>query len=436
MESFSLLKYWKGGGVAGVSFAGDAIASVQTTTTPVTVVSDQPSESDEEDNADGGSFFDLEFTVPDENNGNFEGEIDDIICLEENEEEKDESTESDDDQSDGENDTEVKFTFSSASSGDGVDPNVSLSPSDDLFFKGRLVPLSEPNSKPSSLLKSATKSTKFRVLMLKLKKSTKSNVSEKVKPDESAPENPKQRTEKEKEKKKQSKLPGKFFSVKFKVEVVPIMSLFTKDNNSKIVNNKTQKKNDKLGQDERGFSKEALQKYLKKVKPLYVRVSKRYGEKLGFPGHLSLLGVAKSPPAANSKVEAPKVSEAPRRRNVRTHKQVSLPARLRVVRKHLGKSKSASSAVAVAASSAVALAASSPGPVVSKRRDYSLLQQQDGIQSAIMHCKRSFKACRESESSGLLRSVTDQSQEKSLNLSTADSSISEDKSKGELNLKA
>jgi hypothetical protein len=65
------------------------------------------------------------------------------------------------------------FTLSSGSSNDRADLNLSLSPSDDLFFKGRLVPIepsslvfnpSEPNSKqqqlfPVSLLKSATKFT-------------------------------------------------------------------------------------------------------------------------------------------------------------------------------------------------------------------------------------------------------------------------------------
>jgi hypothetical protein len=58
---------------------------------------------------------------------------------------------------------------------------------------------------------------------------------------------------------------------------------------------------------------------------------------------------------------------------------------LRVVCKHLGKRRSASAA---------AVAAAPPGPVLSERRDDSLLQQHDGIQSAILHCKRSFNASR------------------------------------------
>ncbi|MCI56726.1 putative membrane-associated kinase regulator 2, partial [Trifolium medium] len=59
-----------------------------------------------------------------------------------------------------------------------------------------------------------------------------------------------------------------------------------------------------------------------------------------------------------------------------------LPAGLRVVCKRLGKSRSASSAT--------------PSPdataVPSRRRDDSIVQQQDGIQSAILHCKSSFNA--------------------------------------------
>ncbi|XP_020106056.1 probable membrane-associated kinase regulator 2 [Ananas comosus] len=57
------------------------------------------------------------------------------------------------------------------------------------------------------------------------------------------------------------------------------------------------------------------------------------------------------------------------------------PARFRVVARRLRKSRSASSAVSAAVRS--------PAPV---RRDDSLLEQQDGIQSAIAHCKRSLCA--------------------------------------------
>lgn len=88
-------------------------------------------------------------------------------------------------------------------------------------------------------------------------------------------------------------------------------------------------------------------------------------------------------------------------------KQGNLPSGLRVVCKHLGKRRSASAA---------AVAAAPPGPVLSERRDDSLLQQHDGIQSAILHCKRSFNASRDSDSSVLSRSVSDPSHEKSIEI--------------------
>ncbi|PKA65375.1 putative membrane-associated kinase regulator 5 [Apostasia shenzhenica] len=61
----------------------------------------------------------------------------------------------------------------------------------------------------------------------------------------------------------------------------------------------------------------------------------------------------------------------------------SFPSRFRVMPERLKKSRSAPSAVAAVAS---------PPPAMTARRDFSLLQEDDGIQSAIAHCKRSFHA--------------------------------------------
>ncbi|KAM7525819.1 hypothetical protein LguiA_015721 [Lonicera macranthoides] len=415
MEAFSLLKYWRTG-AAGVCIAGDgggnahSASASASTTTIVTAMSEHSSESDddeeeEEEDNDDGPFFDLEFAVPDEDGQVKDGEHED--------EEKIEDDGTDSDVSDGEDDgREMKFTLSSASSGDSIDPNVSLSPSDDLFFKGRLVPI-EPsslvfngteansNSKsqfPVSLVKSATK---FRVLMLKLKKS-KSNIAEKTESNGSGSGNKKEE-QKPPTENKQSQSQSKLFTVKFKVEEVPIVSLFTRDSSSKVANSKAPKQNsDESASEEKRFSKDVMQRYLKKVKPFYVRASKRYGEKMRFSGQLNLAGAAKaglspppcvagqkSPPAKltaeKTEAESVEVTDAPLQSNAKSQRQGNLPAGLRVVCKHLGKSRSASSAVA---------AAPAGGPVVSKRRDDSLLQQQDGIQSAILHCKRSFKASR------------------------------------------
>lgn len=330
MEAFSLLKYWRG---SGASSAG---ATSNATITNAT-------ESDEE-----GPFFDMEFTVDGDEKAvtkESDDESDDCNC----------------DNDDG----ELNVTLSSASSGDGIDPNISLSPSDDLFFKGRLVPLTEPEPEAASdqgtNAKAVSKSaTKLRVLMLKLKKSTKLNVS------------------RNEDVKHSSKL-----TVKFKVEEVPVLSIFARDNSSKASNTKTIKENPEKSstieeEEDKMFSKDMVNKYLKKVKPLYFRVSKRYGEKLG----LSLAGTGAPKVSELSQVESTQL------RNVKSQKQgISFPGKLRVVRKQLGKSKSASSTVTAAADSP-------PVAMVAKRRDDSLLQQQDGIQSAILHCKRSFKASR------------------------------------------
>ncbi|KAK3227920.1 hypothetical protein Dsin_007782 [Dipteronia sinensis] len=467
MEAFSLLKYWRGGGGGGA--AGDsgtslrstatatatATAAAAATTTIVTAVTQRAAETDDDDDdgGDDGPFFDLEFAVQDEEeeedgdrmnngeeieNGNVgvESEHDCTVLTEEEED-------------DGE-EREFNFTISSNSSGgndDRTDPNLTLSPSDDLFFKGRLVPIepsslvfnpAEPNSKPQfpvSLLKSATK---FRVFMLGFKKSKQAAASEKPEINNSSSaaaaaattaaadggassKQQQQQLKPEAEKEKQNK----FFTVKFKVEEVPIMSLFTRDNNGsrKALSQPQKHQNNNnvvedsvsvsVSSDEKRFSKDVMQKYLKKVKPLYVRVSKRYGEKLKFSGQLSLNSAARSiqsPPSTAGQKPKPtaeksqtEVTTEPAETQLKSQKlQANIPERLRVVCKQLGKSRSASSAVAAAPA----------GPVV-QRRDDSLLQQQDNIQSAILHCKRSFNASRDSDSSILPRSISDPSSHKS-----------------------
>jgi hypothetical protein len=353
MEAFSLLKYWRAGG----SIVGLPPSTTDSTTTILTTADTTSSSDDDDDNnEDEGPFFDLEFTAPEEEEDN--------VSEETNQQQHDENEEEESE----EDDDEFKITLS-PSNNERIDANLSLSPSEDLFFKGKLVQLkpssfilnnnnntSEPNSKPqftASLLKSATK---FRVFMSGLKKPKTDSVTEK-----------KQKPERNR--------------IKFKVEEVPIVSLFTRDNSSKG-NNKSQNQKQNTEHEplspleEKRFSKEVvMHKYLKMVKPLYIRVSRRYshGEK------------------SSEKVEAEIATEGEtvvesEENNVKSQnqKQGNIPAGLRVVYKHLGKSRSASSAVA----------ASPPVLVSSKRRDDSLLQQQDGIQGAILHCKRSFNASR------------------------------------------
>ncbi|XP_045817589.1 probable membrane-associated kinase regulator 2 [Trifolium pratense] len=390
MEAFSLLKYWRAGGtIVGLppSTTDSTTTTVNTTTILTTADTTTSSDDDDDNNEDEGPFFDLEFTAPEEEEDNVSEETN--HNNQQQQEENDEENEEEESEEDG----EFKITLS-PSNNERSDANLSLSPSQDLFFKGKLVQFkpsfifnnntSEPNSKPqftASLLKSATK---FRVFMSGLKKPKPDSVTEKKqqKPDRNR--------------------------IKFKVEEVPIVSLFTRDNSSKGNNNINNKKQNTTEHheplsplEEKRFSKDVvMHKYLKMVKPLYIRVSRRYshGEK------------------SSEKVEAEIATEgetvAESEENSaksQSQKQGNIPAGLRVVYKHLGKSRSASSAVA----------ASPPALVSSKRRDDSLLQQQDGIQGAILHCKRSFNASRECDesSSQLPRSVSDPLREMSPELS-------------------
>ncbi|KAG1335125.1 putative membrane-associated kinase regulator 2 [Cocos nucifera] len=424
MESFNLLKYWRGGGGAALAAAAAAsmhsTAAAATTTTVATCVLDASAETDDEDGGDGddGPFFDLEFAVPEEDG---EGEEDE----EEGAEEKDGSAVAVEGEADEEDEREFNFAVSSEGScgGDGGLRSDTLSPSDDLFFKGELVPLepssivitsSEADPKPQfavSLLRSATK---LRVFMLGLRKAKSTPVEPNGAP--AAPTTSAATEAVVASPKQQSQPQQSRFFIKFKVEEVPIISLFTRDNSSRNSSSSKAAKPQldsaaapsSAAAEEKKFSKEVVQKYLNKIKPLYIRVSKRYAEKLRFSGQLTSGGAAAKnegeetdaeaegaeppsppPPAAAAVVATGTAS------GVKGQK-VNVPAGLKVVCKRLGKSRSASAAVA---------AVPSPPP---KRRDDSLLQLQDGIQSAIAHCKKSFNAAKGSESP-LVRSRSDPS---------------------------
>ncbi|KAL2529239.1 putative membrane-associated kinase regulator 5 [Forsythia ovata] len=103
------------------------------------------------------------------------------------------------------------------------------------------------------------------------------------------------------------------------------------------------------------------------IKPLYVKVSKRQN--------------------ADDGSSPMKFSESSR------------VGSFKIVTKHLGKSRSASAAIGL-----------SPSPI--SRRDGSLMQQyEDGIQGAILHCKKSYNASSK-EFSQLLCSASDPSNQK------------------------
>ncbi|KAJ6712558.1 MEMBRANE-ASSOCIATED KINASE REGULATOR 2-RELATED [Salix purpurea] len=350
--SFSLLKYWRGGGTAGGGGGcggGDGNCNVRATKT-VTAVSPNRAETDDENDNDDGPFFDLEFAVPDEEEEGGDGMKEKKGNNGADSEEENDAAEASDEVEDEDMDEEreIGFTLSSASSNDRSDLNLALSPSDDLFFKGRLVPIEPSSLEPNS------KSSQFSVSILKS-------------------------------------------AVKFRVEEVPVMSLFTRDNSKSIKSSQKQNSTEEStasaagvasSDEKQKFSKDVMQKYLQKVKPLYIRVSKRYGEKLKLSGQLSLGSGLKTPAAPPPSTVTQKTTTADK----------------------VEKEKESVEAPAVAKGSKTGEFA------FWAERDDSLLQQHDGIQSAILHCKRSFNASRDSDSSVLSRSVSDPSHEKSIEI--------------------
>ncbi|CAM0880494.1 unnamed protein product [Alopecurus aequalis] len=379
MESFTFLKYLRGG-VA----VGNQHAAVSATTIAASAC---------EDGADGGggggsgdvvdddaAFFDLEFAVP-----------------------GDESAASDAEEE------RVEFNFSvagDATSGAevvAVEP-VALASEDVVGKEAELAATAEPPA--ASFLRPATK---FRVLLLKLRK-----------PKVAAPAEGNGGAG-------GGSLPPKTsrFLIKFRVEDAPFSSLFTRDNSSRTSDAGTgagaarptlqappPSEAVAITAEERRFAKEVMLKYLNKIKPLYVKVSRRYGERLRFAGASEgeETDAEPEPEPSPSATPSPAPSQQPRAPapqpvvvacGVRAPR-ASVPAGLKQACKRLGKSRSASSAVAAAPSPSQ----TPPTPTQPQRRDDSLLQLQDGIQSAIAHCKRSFNASKGSESP-LLRSMTD-----------------------------
>ncbi|KAJ6999227.1 LOW QUALITY PROTEIN: membrane-associated kinase regulator 2 [Populus alba x Populus x berolinensis] len=242
MEAFSLLKYWRGGGIAvnGGGCGGDGNYNSRATTI-VSAVSPDRVETDDENDDDDGLFLTW---IPDEDEEEAEGSKDEI--KENNgagsDEENDAADTSDDDGMDEER--EFNFTLSSA----------------------RLVPIEssslELNSKSSqfsvSLLKSATK---FRVFMSGLKrKPNTATTNEKTEANLLLLLSNKARNE---ENGKLSR--GSSYNV------------FVYQENSKSIKSSQQKQNSAeestasaagaaFSDDKQKFSKDVMQKYLKKLK--------------------------------------------------------------------------------------------------------------------------------------------------------------------------
>ncbi|KAG1346569.1 putative membrane-associated kinase regulator 2 [Cocos nucifera] len=364
MELFSLLRNWKAGGGAPPSASGAPSRAAATTTIAASVLRSSAGSDDDDDDGETeehGSFIDLEFTVPVEEEVAGGKDYKDYSASE-SESEEDEK--------------ELNFAMRSQESykGGSFRPGrrLSFSPSDDIFFKGCLDPVepSVSSSKPqfrAFLLRSATK---LRVFAFRLKKSKSSPAEPNVaSPAPSAAFAKRHHS--------------KFF-IKFKVEEVPIVSLFTRDNSSRSSTSSRSAKfhadDGSPASEEKRVTKDVVHKYLKKIKPLYVRVSKRYGEKLRFSGPLSSSSAVKVSSADADGERRSVTAAAGGTFKSQKPQGGNIPGGLRVVASRLRKSRSASSAVA---------AVRSPPR---RRRDDSLLEQQDGIQSAIAHCKRSFNA--------------------------------------------
>ncbi|CAE6237121.1 unnamed protein product [Arabidopsis arenosa] len=120
------------------------------------------------------------------------------------------------------------------------------------------------------------------------------------------------------------------------------------------------------------------------IKPLYTKSLKK-----------------QSSNGSSSSITSPMSSPA-----VREKQRSNIPSGIRSVRRQLGKSRSASAAIG--------------GMSPANRVDESLQVQQDGIQSAILHCKRSFHGSR--ESSLLSRSTSESSSQEKLSTSSSEDS--------------
>lgn len=291
-------------------------------------------DTDDEFNEEEDSFFELELTVPD---------FDNSKC-------KNKSSIPLDNHIDA-FDSKEETLHSWANKAGNIDrkfapPNVSLAATD--LSKRKILPI-EPTSKPESPISLLKSAPRFRVLMFKKSKSMAEHQTGKT----GESEMKSVFVDTAKNKKQESKL----LTVKFKLKEAANVPIFTRDNSlRKQISDDSSKR----------FPKEVIRKYLKLIKPLYIKVSKRQSEKPKFTGELSMPSPSSSP--------ATQPSCSPKK-----EKQGSIPAGIRVVRKHLGKSKSASAATIVM-------------PSTVNRRDDSLLLQHDGIQSAILHCKKSFSS--------------------------------------------
>ncbi|KAI4302937.1 hypothetical protein MLD38_038625 [Melastoma candidum] len=354
MESFTLLKFWR-------RSASPSSHPHHVTTLLASADSDDGARggSDaKEGNDDDGPFFDLEFDISnDDEDDKGPRPVDNARASS--------ASEGDDEREDEEGGTDgvglgLSFVLSPCSFNDTSDDS-------GIFLKGDLCPVLnseddatslKPAQFPVSLLKP---SAKLRVLISGLKKPAAHEKSEKGRAGT------------------EQRQSSRRLFIKFKVEEKPFSSLFTRDNSSRMQDSKpTLADQDAASSEDRGREAK-MQRYLKKVKPLYIGVSKLRSSS-------QLRATAETQKDAHGVNNSVITTDAEARRGNDGEPGAGVKVGFRVMCRQLGKSRSASAAVAAVPRPTAAAGAS--------RRDDSLLQQQDGIQGAILHCKRSFNESR------------------------------------------
>ncbi|KAL0299613.1 UNVERIFIED_CONTAM: putative membrane-associated kinase regulator 5 [Sesamum radiatum] len=225
------------------------------------------------------------------------------------------------------------------------------------------------NSKPLSPVSILRSAPKFKVFMLGFKKSSKCEKTESSNGDlKASPLN---------HLSKSSKLgQSNRLSVKCRVADVPVAPVFARDNSlrSKMLKESIEYEasTDFLS------SEKSVPKYLKLIKPFYGKVSKKT--------------------KSTDSVTVFFSGDGPVNLSPKMFSEGSRIGSFKIVTRNLGKSRSASAAVGVA-------------PPLVRRRDDSLLEQHDGIQGAILHCKKSYNSSSQ-EFSQLFRSASDPCHEK------------------------
>ncbi|TKY51358.1 membrane-associated kinase regulator 5 [Spatholobus suberectus] len=238
MDALNFLKFWRH-------------ATMTTTSEPHLVV-ETDTESDEDD-----SFFDLELTLQDFDN----------------KENNDSSNKNDGDPKETTT-TELKSLRSKDGLGktDNDVPQKTSLPlsSPEPISKRKVLPI-EPISKPQSPIALLRSAPSFRIFTFRKRNRT-----------------PPKKTE-------YSVNESKVFAVRLNVEDFRSSPALSRDNSTRSFGSKVRSCSHEEPKPER-FSKEVLRKYLKLIRPLYVKVSKRYSDKMRFDGE----GFAASPSSSPS----------------------------------------------------------------------------------------------------------------------------------------